>query len=149
MGAFAPFVTRAMTADRPLTPYTVAVCFTLGAVLCCFVFNVYLMKHPIVGEAVSFAGYRRAKASYHVLGLLGGAIWGVGTVFNFVAASLVGVAISYAIGQASPMIAALWGVFAWHEFRGAPRAAKGYLVGMFVAYILSLTLIARAYQATP
>jgi glucose uptake protein len=49
MGAFAPFVTRAMTAAHPLTPYTVAVFFTLGAVICCFVFNVYLMKKPIVG----------------------------------------------------------------------------------------------------
>jgi glucose uptake protein len=34
MGVWAPFVTRAMTAARPLTPYTVAVLFTLGALAC-------------------------------------------------------------------------------------------------------------------
>jgi glucose uptake protein len=147
MGTFAPFVTRAMTANRPLTPYTVAVFFTLGAVICCFFFNTYLMKRPLVGEAVGFSGYAAAPASYHVLGLLGGVVWGVGTVFNFVAASLVGVAISYAIGQASPMIAALWGVFVWREFRGSNRRAKLYLVGMFVSYLLALVLIALAYQA--
>ena len=147
MGTFAPFVTRAMTANRPLTPYTVAVFFTLGAVICCFFFNTYLMKRPLVGEAVDFSGYAAAPASYHVLGLLGGVVWGVGTVFNFVAASLVGVAISYAIGQASPMIAALWGVFVWREFRGSNRQARLYLVGMFVSYLLALVLIARAYQA--
>src|SRR5205814_5789851 len=33
MGAFAPFVTRAMVSKDPLTPYTVAVLFTLGAVV--------------------------------------------------------------------------------------------------------------------
>lgn len=148
MGAFAPFVARAMTAAHPLTPYTVAVLFTLGAVICCFIFNVFLMKKPIVGEPLTFAGYRSASASYHLLGLLGGTIWGIGTVFNFVAASLVGVAISYAIGQASPMIAALWGVFIWHEFRGASSTAKAYLVGMFVSYLLALVLIARAYQVS-
>jgi glucose uptake protein len=148
MGAFAPFVTRAMTAEHPLTPYTVAVFFTGGAVLCCFFFNVYLMKKPLVGEPLTFAGYFNAPASYHALGLLGGAIWGVGTVFNFVAASLVGVAISYAIGQASPMIAALWGVFVWHEFRGANSRARIYLVGMFVSYLAALFLIARAYQSS-
>ncbi|HJT16272.1 MAG TPA: GRP family sugar transporter [Thermoanaerobaculia bacterium] len=147
MGTFAPFVTRAMTAAHPLSPYTVAVFFTLGAVICCFVFNTYLMKRPLVGEPVGFGGYIAAPGSYHALGLLGGAIWGVGTVFNFVAASLVGVAISYAIGQASPMIAALWGVFVWREFRGSNTKAKLYLVGMFVAYVLALVLIARAYQA--
>jgi glucose uptake protein len=148
MGTFAPFVTRAMTAAHPLTPYTVAVFFTLGAVICCFVFNVYLMKKPIVGEPLEFSRYFRAPAGYHALGLLGGAIWGVGTVFNFVAASLVGVAISYAIGQASPMIAALWGVVVWREFRGANRRARIYLMGMFLAYVLALVLIALAYQAS-
>ncbi len=147
MGTFAPFVTHAMTSARPLTPYTVAVCFTLGALICCFVFNTYLMRKPLVGEPVGFSGYARAPASYHALGLVGGMVWGLGTVFNFVAASLTGVAISYAIGQASPMVAALWGVFAWREFSGSNSRAKGYLAGMFVAYLLALVLIARAYRA--
>ena len=147
MGTFAPFVTRAMTAARPLTPYTVAVFFTLGAVICCFVFNTILMKKPLVGTPVGFSGYTAAPASYHALGLLGGAVWGIGTVFNFVAASLVGVAISYAIGQASPMIAALWGVVVWREFRGANMRARIYLVTMFVTYLLALVLIASAYKA--
>jgi glucose uptake protein len=146
MGAWAPFVTKSMTATLPLTPYTVAVLFTFGAVICCFFFNIYLMKNPLVGAPVSFAGYRSASPSYHALGLLGGAVWGIGTVFNLVAASLVGVPISYAIGQASPMIAALWGVFVWHEFRGANSRAKMYLVGMFLCYLLALALIAHAYQ---
>jgi glucose uptake protein len=61
---------------------------------------------------------------------------------------LVGVPISYAIGQASPMIAALWGVFVWHEFRGASSRARMYLVGMFVCYLLALALIAHAYQVS-
>jgi glucose uptake protein len=147
MGLFAPFVTRSMTAARPLTPYTVCVLFTFGALVCCFFFNVYLMKKPLVGSPVGFAGYAQAPVAYHVLGLLGGAIWGVGMTFNIVAASLVGVAISYAIGQASPMIAALWGVFAWHEFRGSSGRARAYLAGMFCFYLLALALIARAYRA--
>src|ERR1041385_3749080 len=147
MGSFAPFITRAMTAARPLTPYTVAVLFTLGASVCCCVFSTALRRWPIVGAPVNFSGYRRAPGSYRLLGLFGGVVWGVGTVFNFVAASLVGVAISYAIGQASPMIAALWGVFVWHEFRGSNARARGYLVAMFAAYVVALILIARAYNA--
>jgi len=145
MGIFAPFVTRAMTRGNTLTPYTTAVFLTLGAFLCCFVFNTILMRRPIVGSPVAAADYFRASGTYHALGLLGGAIWGIGTVFNFVAASLVGVAISYAIGQASPMVACLWGVFVWKEFRGANARAKGYLAAMFAAYLLALVLIARAY----
>lgn len=145
MGIFAPFVTRAMTRGATLTPYTTAVLLTFGALVCLLIFNPILMRKPLVGAPVAGSEYFRAPAGYHMLGLLGGAIWGCGTVFNFVAASLVGVAISYAIGQASPMVACLWGVFAWKEFRGASGKAKGYLAAMFVAYLLALVLIARAY----
>jgi len=147
MGAFAPFVTRALTAGHPLTPYSIAVFFTLGSLLCCFVVNVYFMKKPLVGEPVDFSGYFRQRLGDHFLGLLGGIIWGTGTVFNFVAASFVGVAISYAIGQASPMVAALWGVLVWKEFRGANTTAKAYLTAMFAFYLLALYVIARAYNA--
>ncbi len=87
-------------------------------------------------------------ASGHLLGLLGGAIWGIGTVFNLVAANFTGVAISYAIGQSAPMVAALWGVFAWKEFQGAKPQAKTYLALMFLFYLLAILLVAKANTAT-
>ncbi len=147
MGSFAPFVTRALTAGHPLTPYSIAVFFTLAAFLCCFVVNVYFMKKPLVGTPVNFSDFFAARPMDHALGVLGGFIWGTGTVFNFVAASLVGVAISYAIGQAAPMVAAAWGVFVWREFAGADKRTKTYLGLMFLFYILALVSIASAYQA--
>lgn len=147
MGSFAPFVTRALTAGHALTPYSIAVFFTLAAFLCCFFVNVYFMKKPLVGTPVDFSGFFAARPADHALGLLGGAIWGTGTVFNFVAASFTGVAISYAIGQAAPMVAAVWGVFVWKEFAGADGRAKTYLGLMFLFYILALIAIASAYQA--
>lgn len=147
MGLWAPFVTRALTAGRPLGPYSTAVFFTLGALLSCFVFNTYLMKKPLSGEPVAARGFFRAAPSAHLLGLAGGLIWGVGTVFNLVAANFTGVAISYAIGQASPMVAALWGVFAWREFRGAGPRAKTYLALMFLFYVLAIVTVAGANRA--
>lgn len=147
MGSFAPFVTRALTAGHSLGPYSVAVFFTLGSLLCCFVVNIYFMKKPLVGEPVSFGGFFLAPPRDHFLGLLGGFIWGLGTVFNFVAAKLTGVAISYAIGQAAPMVAAFWGIFVWREFAGAGRKPKIYLTLMFIFYLLALILISYAYTA--
>jgi glucose uptake protein len=147
MGSFAPFVTRALTRGNPLGPYSLAVFFTLGALVSCFVFNVYFMRRPLAGEPLSFADFFAAAPGGHLLGLLGGAIWGLGTVFNFAAASFAGVAISYAIGQAAPMVAALWGVFVWKEFAGAGSRAKMYLALMFVAYTAALAVLANAYGA--
>jgi glucose uptake protein len=144
MGLWAPFMTQAMTRGNPLGPYSAAVFLTLGALLSCFIWNTYFMKHPLVGEPVSFAGFFNGPASGHLLGLLGGFIWGVGTVFNLVAASFTGVAISYAIGQSAPMVAALWGVLAWKEFENSGPRAKAYLVLMFVFYGFAIFLVARA-----
>jgi len=68
----------------------------------------------------------------------------IGTVFNLVAANFTGVAISYAIGQSAPMVAALWGILVWKEFQGAGRHAKTLLALMFLFYILAILLIAKA-----
>ena len=144
MGLWAPFVARAMTNGHALGPYSIAVFLTLGALLSCLLWNIYFMKHPLVGEPVNFSGYFSGPISGHALGLLGGFIWGIGMVFDLVAASFTGVAISYAIGQSAPMVAALWGVLAWKEFAGAPGKARMYLALMFVFYCLGILLVARA-----
>jgi len=148
MGLWAPFMTHAMThtttRGNPLGPYSAAVFLTLGALLSCFIWNIYFMKHPLVGEPVNFAGFFSGPVSGHVLGLFGGFIWGVGTVFNLVAASFTGVAISYAIGQSAPMVAALWGILAWKEFENSGPRAKAYLCLMFIFYGLAIFLVARA-----
>jgi glucose uptake protein len=148
MGLWAPFVTHAMTQGHTLGPYSIGVFFTLGALLSCLIWNVYFMKKPLVGEPVKFGEFFRGPGSGHMLGLLGGAIWGIGTVFNLVAANFTGVAISYAIGQSAPMVAALWGVLVWKEFEGANRQAKTYLALMFLFYILAILLVAKANTGT-
>jgi glucose uptake protein len=144
MGLWAPFVAHAMTNGNTLGPYSIAVFLTLGALLSCSIWNVYFMKKPLVGEPVDFSGFFRGPMSGHLLGLLGGVIWGTGMVFNLVAASFTGVAISYAIGQSAPMVAALWGVLAWKEFEGAGSKAKMYLGLMFVFYCFAILLVANA-----
>jgi len=148
MGLWAPFSTRALTHGNTLGPYSIAVFLTGGALLSCFIWNVYFMKKPLVGAPVSFGGFFRGPTSGHLLGLIGGAIWTTGTVFNLVAANFTGVAISYAIGQSAPMVAALWGIFAWKEFAGANKRAKAFLALMFIFYILAILLIARANTAS-
>jgi len=144
MGLWSPFMTYAMTRGHALTPYSAATFLTLGALLSCFIWNIYFMKRPLVGEPVSFSGFFSGPPSGHLLGLLGGGIWGLGTVFNLAAGSSTAFAISYAIGQSAPMVAALWGLLAWKEFAGSGSRARLYLTLMFVFYGLAILLVARA-----
>lgn len=144
MGLWNPLVAYSATRGTALTPYSSVVFLTLGALLSCFVWNVYFMKKPLVGEPVSFGGFFSGPPSGHLLGLLGGFVWGLGTVLNIVAGKVTGYAIAYAIGQSAPMVAALWGLLAWKEFAGAGSRAKLYLVLMFVFYGLAILMVARA-----
>ena len=59
MGLWNPFMTYAMTRGNSLTPYSAAVFLTLGALLSCFIWNLYFMKHPLVGEPVRLGGFFR------------------------------------------------------------------------------------------
>jgi hypothetical protein len=42
------------------------------------------------------------------------------------------------------MVAALWGILAWKEFKGSGSMAKVYLTLMFVSYGLAIFFVARA-----
>ena len=123
------------------TPYTAFFIFTIGIFLSNFVFNTLVMKHPFVGKQVTYKEYFTGKASTHLVGILGGCIWGLGTALSYIAAEKAGAAISYALGQGAPMIAALWGVFIWKEFSGASKKINLLLTIMFILFILGLVLI--------
>jgi glucose uptake protein len=144
MGLWNPFVAYGATRGNALTPYSSVVFLTLGALLSCFIWNIYFMKKPLAGEPVNFDGFFTARPSGHLLGLLGGIIWGIGTMCNVVAGGSAGFALSYAVGQSAPMVGALWGVFAWKEFAGAGGKAKVFLALMFVFYALAILALAHA-----
>lgn len=99
------------------------------------------MKRPFTGDPVTYRSYFRGTLGTHLVGILGGCIWALGTLFSYIAAGKAGAAVSYALGQGAPMIAALWGVFVWKEFKGADRGVHRLLIGMFVLFILGLGLI--------
>lgn len=147
MGSFYPLVAHAMTAQPQSGPYAVAFFFAIGVLVSTVPANLVLMERPLDGKPpVDGADYWKASAGWHLAGVLGGAIWCVGAVSNFVAsvAHLVGPAVSYSIGQGATMVSACWGVFVWHEFAGAPRTARVLLVFMFLFFAAGLGAVALA-----
>ena len=127
-----------------VTPYTAIVIFSLGVLLSNFVFNTLVMKKPFVGEPVTYKQYFAGSFKSHLVGVLGGAIWCLGTAFSYIASGKAGAAISYALGQGAPLIAAIWGVFIWKEFKGANKQVYGLLGVMFVLFIAGLGFIIAA-----
>lgn len=127
-----------------MTPYTAVFIFSLGILASNFLFNTYIMRRPFEGTPVTYATYFKGNIRTHLVGILGGVIWATGNSLNFIAAGKAGPAISYGLGQGSTLVAALWGVFIWKEFRSAPRSTNNYLIAMFLFFIAGLSLIVVA-----
>ena len=147
MGLFYQYVARSMfpNFDQPepgmLSPYTAVVFFSLGILASNFVFNTLLMRRPFVGFPVTYADYFRGSARNHLTGILGGMIWCLGMSFSILASDKAGPAISYGLGQGATVVAALWGIYIWREFRNAPRGVGMLLNGMLLCYVVGLSLL--------
>jgi glucose uptake protein len=153
MSFFYRFVAASMDLDNfespaagMMTPYTAVVIFALGIFISNFIFNTILMKKPISGVPTNYKEYFKGKLSIHSVGILGGIIWGIGNSLNLIAAGKAGAAISYGLGQGATLIAALWGVFIWKEFKNSPKGTNGMLVVMFILFVLGLISIIYAGQ---
>lgn len=129
-----------------MTPYTAMVIFALGIFCSNFLFNTILMKKPISGEPTGYKEYFNGSFRVHLVGVLGGIIWGIGNSLNLIAAGKAGSAISYGLGQGATMVAALWGVFIWKEFKGASNKTNFLLGMMFVLFVSGIIFIIKAGQ---
>ncbi|MDR1668168.1 MAG: GRP family sugar transporter [Bacteroidales bacterium] len=151
MSFFYRFVAASMDLDNfvnpasgKMTPYTAMFVFSCGIFISNFIFNTIVMKKPFEGAPVAYGDYFRGKFRIHLVGILGGLIWGLGNAFNLIAAGKAGAAISYGLGQGATLVSALWGVFVWKEFKNATNGTKGYLFAMFLLFLAGIGLIIAA-----
>jgi len=150
MSLFYRFVASSIATDfvspesGKLTPYSAVFFFAVGVLVSNFLFNYILMKRPFEGEPLTFRDYAKGSLKVHLTGILGGVIWNIGMSMSIIASWKAGFAISYGLGQGATLIAALWGVFIWKEFKGASKSVNTLISLMFLAYLTGLTLLVFA-----
>jgi glucose uptake protein len=150
MGFFYKYVAASMFPDftRPvagkLSPYSAVFLFAVGILASNFLFNTILMRRPVEGGAVKMSDYFKGSRRNHLMGVLGGAIWCIGMSFSIIASGKAGPAISYGLGQGATVVAAVWGIYIWKEFRHAPRGTSAVLNGMLLCYLAGLGLLIAA-----
>ncbi len=99
------------------------------------------MRWPFEGKPVAFSNYLHGSARNHFMGILGGIIWCVGMSFSIIASGKAGPAISYGLGQGATIVAAIWGIYIWKEFKNAPAGTGKLLKAMLLLYLIGLALI--------
>lgn len=148
MGLFYPQLMRSISPDfnsAPiraglLTPYAALVCFGAGVFVSNFVWNTIFMR----SAKLKPADYAAGTARLHAIGILGGAIWMLALTFNVIASGVAGPAISYALGQGATLVASLWGLLIWKEFRAAPPGTNQFVYLSLLGYATGLVLIGVA-----
>lgn len=125
-----------------LSPYQAVFFFALAVLISTFILNPLVMKKSVEGEATMNDYFKKGDARTHLIGMLGGFIWMSGMVISFMSAGAeINKAVAYALSNASPLIAMIWGVFIWKEFKGAPKGTNKYVAAMFISFLAALVLI--------
>jgi glucose uptake protein len=144
---FYRFVASSMATDftpedtGKISSYTAVVFFSFGALVSTVLINPLFMARPVEGRPVKMNEWFKGTSKAHLLGMLGGAIWCLGNSVSFMSVGAASPAISYGLSNAAPVVAALWGIFVWKEFRDAPKGTNLLLTMMFVCYLIGLGLI--------
>lgn len=129
-----------------LTPYSAVFFFALGVLISTPIVNGLAMAHPVEGgRKVTMKDYfTKGDTKTHLIGLLGGFIWMSGMVISFMGSGGGNPAVNYALSNASPVVAMIWGVLIWKEFKGAPKGTNKLLFAMFFLFVAALVLISMA-----
>lgn len=148
MSFFYRFVADALVSDfatpeaGKLTPYSAVFIFSIGVFLSNFLWNTIFMYRPIAGTPVKYPDYiKKGSFRLHNIGILGGAIWCMGMFLSILSSDIAGPAISYGLSQGATLVAALWGVFIWKEFKDAPAGTNLLITAMFISFVAGLGLI--------
>lgn len=123
-----------------LAPTTGALFFSVGVLLSTPIFNGVAMKK----SGLTFRDYiDRGDFRTHIIGMLGGFIWMLGMILSQLGNTCTGVnaAISYALSNASPVVAMIWGIFIWGEFKHVPKGTTWLIAAMFILFVIALTTI--------
>lgn len=128
-----------------LSPYQAVFFFALSVLVTTFILNPFMMRYSVEGRSTVKDYFTKGDTRTHLIGMLGGFIWMSGMVISFMTAgAAVNKAVSYALSNASPLVAMIWGVLIWKEFKDAPKGTNKDVTLMFLCFLAALILIAAS-----
>ncbi|RPI18760.1 MAG: hypothetical protein EHM65_01975 [Acidobacteriales bacterium] len=149
IGLIYPLLDAAKTGDTGLGPYGVGAWFCLGVFGSTMVYNLFFLNLPVQGRPLEILEYFRCRPRQHLLGLLGGLVWGGGIIASYVVAGtppeiLPSTSLNFALLQGAPLLSVLWGVCAWKELKDADAKVWGLMTLVFFLYLAGLVMLALA-----
>ncbi len=135
-----------------VAPYGFAVLFAAGVLFSTLLYVPFFLNFPVHGQPLEFKSYFQGSRNQHLLGILGGVVWMIGAIANFLTINVPAPVpttqgTGYALGQSAAIVGGLWGLLAWREFKDASFRTKMLLTGTIVLFLAGLAMITIAPYA--
>jgi glucose uptake protein len=149
LGFFLPVVDMSRFGDAGVGPYGLALLIGAGMFGSTLIYVPFFINFPVQGEPVQVRDYFKGAKKQHFWGIFGGFVWSVGLIAALVEGTVpvalqTAPALANGLIQGAPIVAALWGLLAWSEFKGSTQGVKMLMVAMTVVYIAGLALVSLA-----
>ena len=149
IGASIPLAEKARQGDLGLGPYAVGFIFAFGVFFSSFVFDIFFMNLPVEGEPVEFGAYLHGGLKKHLPGFGSGLIWYIGMLLAWVCSSVPETIqgepiLRFVLAQGSPVVAALWGILVFREFKSSDVRVKLMGTLMLVLFLCGMAMIGFA-----
>lgn len=148
-GVCFPLINSARSGENGLGPYSLGLFFAVGILISTFVLNLFFMNLPIHGDPLEFTAYFNGKSKFHLLGIVGGALFYGWLCSLLIAARAEGDnAVSPVQAQAlllgGVLIGSVWGLLRWKEFAGASGRTRTILMIALVVFVVGAAGLSAA-----
>jgi glucose uptake protein len=140
-----PLMNIARAGESGLGPYSVVFLFMAGL----FGTTLFLINLPVEGEPVELIEYFRMRFTDHLLGVLAGMILCTALAAELISEggppeAQVGTVMTYGLKQGALLVAVLWGVWVWKDFRDADPRVRGMVMAFTVLMALGVLFMVLA-----
>ncbi len=144
-----PLLNFARAGESGLGPYSCVFLFMAGLFVTTLVYNLFLINLPVEGEPVELIEYFRMRFTDHLLGVLAGMMLCTALAAELISEggppeAQVGTVMTYGLKQGAMLVAALWGVWVWKDFRDAGGRVRGMVTAFTVLMALGVLFMVLA-----
>jgi glucose uptake protein len=146
VGLSRPLIELARDPDIGVGPYSLGFLLGAGILGSAVFYELYFLNLPVRGRPLEPTEYLRGTWKQHAYGVLGGMVLAVGLIIPLILKASgqeleKPFALFFTAEHGAPLVAAVWGLVAWREFRHADGKVYAYFATALALFVAALILL--------
>jgi glucose uptake protein len=149
LGMIPPLSDLSRSGEDGLGAYSAAFLIAIAMLVTTFVYAPFFITFPVQGAPVQFRAYFKGGTAGHLYGFVAGVLWCGGLIATFASGGALatiqaGPVAGRGFAEGAAVLAALWGLLAWREFRGSSPRVLALMISMLILWIVGAGMVALA-----